>query len=383
MQEATPSGAVASWRAYSASGALSAGSDAAERPFFGYNGEMQDAATGLVYMRARHYDAASGRFGSADSVLGSLAGPLSLNRYLYCGADPVNFVDPTGHARVVSYKPKGRPKKSTFPGFDPAAQSGRANIDPVVRDFVQMEVSVAMRNNWTSARKDAWNNTTKWTNERAGLIESKYGYAAREAFSAAIAARYKKQMERIYCGSSEHLKDFAGGMHALAQDYWYVPVAGTLVDWCAYVAEGNVEMTALYSVLSLVDVLGVSSVGSLKTGLAAAIKSGGKLVMGSGVKAVSKLYKPIEKVSDNTLHHIFDNPNHNLDALLRKYGGDKEKAYRAIEDRTIVYASINSDFYSSPNAVAHINVDGIELEVRYALVDGTVRIPTAYVPEGA
>lgn len=105
--------------------------------------------------------------------------------------------------------------------------------------------------------------------------------------------------------------------------------------------------------------------------------------MGSGVKAVSKLYKPIEKISNNTLHHIFDNPNHNLDALLRKYGGDKEKAYRAIEDRTIVYASINSDFHSSPNAVAHINVDGIELEVRYALVDGTVRIPTAYVPEGA
>lgn len=233
------------------------------------------------------------------------------------------------------------------------------------------------------ARKAAWANAVKLIGEAADRIEARYGWASRGLYSKKMAEINRVRVLQYYCDSSEHLKDFAGGMHAFAQDYWYVPVAGTLADWCAYVAEGNVEMTALYGALGLADVLGAGSIGSLKTGLVAAIKSGGKLVMGSGVKAVSKLYKPIEKVSDNTPHHIFDNPNHNLDALLRKYGGDKEKAYRAIEDRTIVYASTNSDFYSSPNAVAHINVDGIELEVRYALVDGTVRIPTAYVPEGA
>lgn len=40
--------------------------------------------------------------------------------------------------------------------------------------------------------------------------------------------------------------------------------------------------SALYGALGLADVLGAGSVGSLKTGLVAAIKSGGKLVMGSG-----------------------------------------------------------------------------------------------------
>lgn len=148
------------------------------------------------------------------------------------------------------------------------------------------------------------------------------------------------------------------------------------------VAEGDVEMTALYSVLGLVDVLGVGSIESLKTGLVQAIKSGGKLAMGSGVKTVTKLHKPVDNVSENTPHHVFDNPGHNLDALLREYGVDKEIAYRAIEDKTITYASIDSEFCSSPNAVAHINVDGIELESRYAIVDGTLRIPTAYIPEG-
>ena len=298
VQEATPSGSVASWRAYSASGALSAGSDAAERPFFGYNGEMQDAATGLVYMRARHYDAASGRFGSADSVLGSLADPVSLNRYLYCGADPVNFCDPTGHARVVSYKPKGRPKKSTFPGFDPAAQSGQANLDPVWRDFNMLSGALQMHTTAYGARKAAYGNTVRLNNEKADLIEGKYGWTARQAFSAKVARNFKVHVERYYCGSNEHLKDFAGDMHMFAQDYWYLPVAPTLADWCAYVAEGDVQNTVLYSVLSLFDVCTVGGGSGVKVLGSFGVKAGSKLSFGSGFsKAANASAKGI-KIGD-------------------------------------------------------------------------------------
>ena len=35
---------------------------------FGYTGEQTDAETGLVYLRARHYDPASGRFTNAHSL---------------------------------------------------------------------------------------------------------------------------------------------------------------------------------------------------------------------------------------------------------------------------------------------------------------------------
>lgn len=53
-----------------------------------YTGEQNDP-TGLEYLRARYYDAASGRFLSLDAM--TLA-----QRYAYSGGDPVNAVDPGG-----------------------------------------------------------------------------------------------------------------------------------------------------------------------------------------------------------------------------------------------------------------------------------------------
>ena len=46
--------------------------------------------SGLVYMRARYYDPASGRFISEDP------GRNGLNWYVYCGNNPVNAIDSTG-----------------------------------------------------------------------------------------------------------------------------------------------------------------------------------------------------------------------------------------------------------------------------------------------
>jgi RHS repeat-associated protein len=72
-------------------------------PPVGFGGEPVEAETGLVYMRARYYDPALGRFLSRDSVAGSASNPISLNRYAYSGSNPVSNVDPSGHwfVRVV------------------------------------------------------------------------------------------------------------------------------------------------------------------------------------------------------------------------------------------------------------------------------------------
>jgi RHS repeat-associated protein len=56
-----------------------------------------DPVTGLVDMGARHYDPGRGRFTTPDTVIGALPAPVSLNRYLYANADPVNYTDPDGH----------------------------------------------------------------------------------------------------------------------------------------------------------------------------------------------------------------------------------------------------------------------------------------------
>gem|GEM_PF-1940831 len=58
---------------------------------FGYTGQYTDSDTGLVYMRARYYDPATGQFLTRDPLEAS-----TRQRYLYAGDDPINQTDPTG-----------------------------------------------------------------------------------------------------------------------------------------------------------------------------------------------------------------------------------------------------------------------------------------------
>ena len=64
---------------------------------FRYCGEYFDTETGTVYLRARYYQAAIGRFTQRDSVTGELTDPLSLNLYTYCHNNPILYFDPSGH----------------------------------------------------------------------------------------------------------------------------------------------------------------------------------------------------------------------------------------------------------------------------------------------
>ena len=63
---------------------------------FTYNAEAFDAATGMLNLRARQYEAALGRFSQKDIVRGQATSPLSLNRYVYCDNSSLTFADPSG-----------------------------------------------------------------------------------------------------------------------------------------------------------------------------------------------------------------------------------------------------------------------------------------------
>ena len=62
-----------------------------------YTGQIYDERTGLYYYNARFYDASAGAFTSQDTYRGEGSDPRTLNLYGYCGGDPVNLTDPTGH----------------------------------------------------------------------------------------------------------------------------------------------------------------------------------------------------------------------------------------------------------------------------------------------
>ncbi len=67
---------------------------------FRYSGEYFDKETGTIYLRARYYNPADGRFTTEDSVRGSAGTPLSLNLYTYCWNNPINAWDPSGYAPI-------------------------------------------------------------------------------------------------------------------------------------------------------------------------------------------------------------------------------------------------------------------------------------------
>ena len=64
---------------------------------FRYRGYYYDESSGLYYLSSRYYDANTGRFINADGVVSSGQGLSSYNMFSYCGNNPVNRCDPSGH----------------------------------------------------------------------------------------------------------------------------------------------------------------------------------------------------------------------------------------------------------------------------------------------
>src|SRR5690606_19315717 len=56
-----------------------------------------DSSDGTVYLRARHYLPALGRFLQRDSFGGYANAGQTLNRYAYSGNNPATYMDLSGH----------------------------------------------------------------------------------------------------------------------------------------------------------------------------------------------------------------------------------------------------------------------------------------------
>ena len=71
-------------------------------------GERQDTETGLLYLNARFYDPALGRFISPDWYLPTDPG-VGTNRYAYAFNDPINKSDPNGHTTAMGDRDGSEP----------------------------------------------------------------------------------------------------------------------------------------------------------------------------------------------------------------------------------------------------------------------------------
>ena len=90
-------GSTVRWTArYDPFGSVTSTTGTAPVPL-GFQSMYTDPTSGLVDMGARQYDPTAGRFTTRDTVIGQLTAPISLHRYLYGNADPINHTDPDGH----------------------------------------------------------------------------------------------------------------------------------------------------------------------------------------------------------------------------------------------------------------------------------------------
>ena len=82
-----------------------------------FTGEQEDGDSGLYYLRARHYDPATGRFLSQDPYGGVLGWPQTQEPYSYTASSPVNRIDPSGMYFIYGTGGVGDPRPSKEGGF--------------------------------------------------------------------------------------------------------------------------------------------------------------------------------------------------------------------------------------------------------------------------
>ncbi|MDE7062632.1 MAG: hypothetical protein K2O73_05225, partial [Lachnospiraceae bacterium] len=83
-----------------------------DRQPFGYTGYQYDGITGSYFAQAREYSPYTGSFVSKDNdMFLKLGQPESFNQYLYCKANPLIYIDPSGFDSYIFYTTA---KKSDF-----------------------------------------------------------------------------------------------------------------------------------------------------------------------------------------------------------------------------------------------------------------------------
>jgi RHS repeat-associated protein len=69
--------------------------------YYLFTSEQFDLDLGLYYLRARYHNPDTGRFWNMDSYEGDNSDPASLHKYTYCGNNPANAYDRSGHDSLM------------------------------------------------------------------------------------------------------------------------------------------------------------------------------------------------------------------------------------------------------------------------------------------
>ncbi|HWQ92089.1 MAG TPA: RHS repeat-associated core domain-containing protein [Clostridia bacterium] len=109
-------GAVTDTYTYDAYGTLITSTGSTPN-LYRYTGERWDPDLEMYYLRARYYNPQVGRFWTMDNYEGHKKEPISLHKYLYCHANPISNVDPSGRDVYVVTRPLNVDLLKQFPNL--------------------------------------------------------------------------------------------------------------------------------------------------------------------------------------------------------------------------------------------------------------------------
>lgn len=124
---------------------------------FGYTGYRYDAVSGTYFAQAREYWPELGRFIAEDVIRGNGAVPKTLNRYIYCWNQPLNFVDRNGKDGYYFYDP------DMFPTLDTEAimEMDVEYLEEKYNTEIHVIAMDTEKNPDYTSFQDSWNNMDK------------------------------------------------------------------------------------------------------------------------------------------------------------------------------------------------------------------------------
>jgi RHS repeat-associated protein len=135
---------------------------------FGYAREQYDAASGLIFLRARYYDPTLGRFLNRDTYPAFAPMPQTPYRYAYVHNNPINHTDPAGLCAWYDAICKG---KEGLKNLGNSIQQGWNTVSNTVK-LGWNTVTNTVKQGWntvTNAVKQGWNRTTEYVG--VGLVD--------------------------------------------------------------------------------------------------------------------------------------------------------------------------------------------------------------------
>jgi hypothetical protein len=287
-----------------------------------------------MYYVARWYDPQIGHFVQADTIVPGPMNPDAYNKYGYTTYNPLRYSDPTGHGL-----------------FDEIASFVTGAAVELVKDTMWWH---------PKAQKDLSASSQEPTSMLIGRL-------------AVDVAGIVGGVTMITSGAS-----IIGGGGAVC--------AITGGAGCAVVPATTATGAALVVAGAYVTVGAV--VGAVDTGVALVNQfsnqpsSGNPQTPGGNSGLPSNYSFPRQVPDQNKLHHIFDNPDHNLGPVEQYFGG-QQVAFDAVYDAYVNHIMNNPGISHSVLGYPGINiqVNQFNLTVRGTILSsGEIRISTFFIP---